>query len=171
MRRRLRNVAFCAETGARIGSCSDPRDEPGCRHPMRMAPPFQPELQSAACVYRYHVALASRLRNADFGRPINDARAGRPHKEIVRCDVADADDVADLCYSRFFELASDTRALFPSDMKRQRLRLMDTIAALVGSLDQRELFESLVTVFRPPARQIWRSIALCRNGRSVDVGS
>ena len=107
----------------------------------------------------------------DFGRPSNDARAGRAHKKIVRCDVADADDVADLCYSRFFELASDTRALFPSDMKRQRLRLMDTIAALVGSLDQRELFESLVTVFRPPARQIWRSIALCRNGRSVDVES
>ena len=49
-------------------------------------------------------------------------------------------DFADLCYSRFFELAPDTRALFPSDMKRQRLKLMDMIAALVGSLDQRELF-------------------------------
>jgi hemoglobin-like flavoprotein len=54
-------------------------------------------------------------------------------------------DFADLCYSRFFELAPDTRALFPSDMERQRLKLMDTIAALVGSLDQRELFESLAT--------------------------
>ena len=54
-------------------------------------------------------------------------------------------DFADLCYSRFFELAPDTRALFPSDMERQRLKLMDMIAALVGSLDQRELFESLAT--------------------------
>ena len=52
-------------------------------------------------------------------------------------------DFADLCYSRFFELAPNTRALFPSDMKRQRLKLMDMIAALVGSLDQREPFESL----------------------------
>ena len=54
-------------------------------------------------------------------------------------------DFADLCYRRFFELAPDTRALFSSDTERQRLKLMDMIAALVGSLDQRELFESLVT--------------------------
>jgi hemoglobin-like flavoprotein len=54
-------------------------------------------------------------------------------------------DIADLCYGRFFELAPDARDLFPSDMERQRLKLMDVIAALVGSLDQRALFESLVT--------------------------
>jgi hemoglobin-like flavoprotein len=54
-------------------------------------------------------------------------------------------DIADLCYSRFFELAPDARDLFPSDMERQRVKLMDMIAALVGSLDQRALFQSLVT--------------------------
>jgi hemoglobin-like flavoprotein len=54
-------------------------------------------------------------------------------------------DIADLCYSRFFELAPDARGLFPSDMERQRIKLMDMIAALVGSLDQRALFQSLVT--------------------------
>jgi hemoglobin-like flavoprotein len=54
-------------------------------------------------------------------------------------------DIADLCYSRFFELASDARDLFPSDMELQRIKLMDMIAAQVGSLDQRALFQSLVT--------------------------
>jgi hemoglobin-like flavoprotein len=54
-------------------------------------------------------------------------------------------DIAELCYGRFFELAPDARDLFPSDMERQRAKLMDMIAALVGSLDQRALFQSLVT--------------------------
>ena len=54
-------------------------------------------------------------------------------------------DIADACYSRFFELAPDARELFPSDLERQRIKLMDMIAALVGSLDQRPLFQSLVT--------------------------
>ena len=53
-------------------------------------------------------------------------------------------DIADLCYSRCFELAPDARDLFPSDMERQQIKLMDMIAALVGSLDQRPLFQSLV---------------------------
>ena len=52
-------------------------------------------------------------------------------------------DIAELCYSRFFELAPDARSLFPSDMERQRIKLMDMIAALVASLDQRPLFQSL----------------------------
>jgi hemoglobin-like flavoprotein len=52
-------------------------------------------------------------------------------------------DIADLCYSRFFELAPEARDLFPSDMERQRAKLMDMIAALVGSLDQHALFQSL----------------------------
>jgi hemoglobin-like flavoprotein len=38
-----------------------------------------------------------------------------------------------------------SRHLFPSDMERQRAKPMDMIAALVGSLDQRALFQSLVT--------------------------
>jgi len=54
-------------------------------------------------------------------------------------------DIADLCYSRFFELAPDARDLFPSDMELQPITLMDMIAAQVGSLDQRALFQSLVT--------------------------
>ena len=54
-------------------------------------------------------------------------------------------DIADLCYSRFFELAPDARNLFPGDMERQRIKLMDMIAAMVGSLDERPLFQSLVT--------------------------
>jgi hemoglobin-like flavoprotein len=48
-------------------------------------------------------------------------------------------------YGRFFELAPDTRRLFPSDMERQQLKLMDTIAAIVGTLDQRELFQSIIS--------------------------
>jgi|SRR6516165_2165041 len=54
-------------------------------------------------------------------------------------------DIADLCYSRFFELAPDARDLFPGDMEQQRMKLMDMIAALVGSLDDRPLFQSLAT--------------------------
>jgi hemoglobin-like flavoprotein len=54
-------------------------------------------------------------------------------------------DIADLCYGRFFELAPDARDLFKSDMERQRVKLMDMIAALVGSLEQRALFRSIVT--------------------------
>jgi hemoglobin-like flavoprotein len=53
-------------------------------------------------------------------------------------------DIADLCYSRFFELAPNARNLFPGDMERQRMKLMDMIAELVGSLDERPVFQSLV---------------------------
>lgn len=54
-------------------------------------------------------------------------------------------DIAELCYSRFFELAPDAKALFKNDMERQRAKLMDMIAALVGSLDQKVLFQSIIT--------------------------
>jgi hemoglobin-like flavoprotein len=53
--------------------------------------------------------------------------------------------LADLFYSRFFELVPEARRLFPADMEEQRLKLMDMIAAIVGALDQRELFQSLIT--------------------------
>jgi hemoglobin-like flavoprotein len=53
--------------------------------------------------------------------------------------------IADLCYGRLFELAPEARSLFRNDMERQQLKLMDMIAALVGALDQRELFQSLIT--------------------------
>ena len=47
-------------------------------------------------------------------------------------------------YHRFFELAPDAQGLFPRDMERQHLKLMDTLAAIVGSLDKRELFQSII---------------------------
>jgi hemoglobin-like flavoprotein len=47
-------------------------------------------------------------------------------------------------YSRFFELAPDAKRLFPSDMERQHLKLMDMIAAIVGALDKREIFQSII---------------------------
>jgi hemoglobin-like flavoprotein len=50
--------------------------------------------------------------------------------------------LGELFYSRFFELAPDARALFPQDIARQQLKLMDMIAAIVGALDQREMFQS-----------------------------
>jgi hemoglobin-like flavoprotein len=48
-------------------------------------------------------------------------------------------------YSKLFELAPDARRLFPDDMERQHLKLMDMIAAIVGALDQHDLFQSLIT--------------------------
>ena len=54
-------------------------------------------------------------------------------------------EIADLCYSRLFELAPDAKDLFRSDMERQRVKLMDQIAAMVGSLDQPSMFQSIVT--------------------------
>jgi hemoglobin-like flavoprotein len=51
--------------------------------------------------------------------------------------------LAEQFYGRFFE--PDTRRLFPNDMERQQLKLMDTIAAIVGTLDQRETCQSIIT--------------------------
>lgn len=53
--------------------------------------------------------------------------------------------VGELFYSKFFELAPDARALFPQDIARQQLKLMDMIAAIVGALDQREIFQSIIS--------------------------
>jgi nitric oxide dioxygenase len=52
---------------------------------------------------------------------------------------------ADQFYRRFFEPAPDAQRLFRGDMERQYLKLMDTIAALVGTLDKRELFQSITS--------------------------
>ena len=51
--------------------------------------------------------------------------------------------LAEHFYGRLFELAPDTRRLFPNDMEKQQLKLMDTLAAIVGTLDQREICQSL----------------------------
>ena len=52
---------------------------------------------------------------------------------------------AEVFYSRFFELAPDARRLFPDDMERQQLKLMDMIVAIVGALDKREIFQSIIS--------------------------
>jgi hemoglobin-like flavoprotein len=53
--------------------------------------------------------------------------------------------LAEQFYDRFFELAPDTRRLFPNDMERQQLKLMDTFAAIVGALDERDMFQSIIS--------------------------
>ena len=52
---------------------------------------------------------------------------------------------ADMFYRRFFELAPETRSLFPHDLDRQYLTLMDMMAAVIGALDKQELFQSMTT--------------------------
>jgi len=44
--------------------------------------------------------------------------------------------VADLFYSRLFEIAPDVRRLFPEDMAGQKKKLMLMLGAAVGSLDR-----------------------------------
>jgi hemoglobin-like flavoprotein len=53
--------------------------------------------------------------------------------------------LAEQFYARFFELAPDTRRLFPNSMERRQLKLMDTIAAIVGTLDRREICQSIIS--------------------------
>jgi hemoglobin-like flavoprotein len=48
-------------------------------------------------------------------------------------------------YRRFFELAPEAQSLFPNDLERQYLALMDMMAAIIGALDKRELFQSITT--------------------------
>jgi hemoglobin-like flavoprotein len=52
--------------------------------------------------------------------------------------------LAALFYLRFFELAPDARPLFPTEMERQNLKLMDMIAAIVGAIENKELFRSIL---------------------------
>jgi hemoglobin-like flavoprotein len=52
--------------------------------------------------------------------------------------------LADQFYRRFFELAPDAQVLFSIDMERQHLKLMDMIAAIVGALDNHEIFQSII---------------------------
>src|SRR5215831_18874002 len=52
--------------------------------------------------------------------------------------------IASRFYRCFFELAPDAQRLFPNDMERQHLKLMDMIAAIVGALDEHELFQSII---------------------------
>jgi hemoglobin-like flavoprotein len=52
--------------------------------------------------------------------------------------------VAEAFYQRFFELDPGARGLFPRDMERLHLKLMDTVAALVGALDNPQMFRSII---------------------------
>jgi hemoglobin-like flavoprotein len=52
---------------------------------------------------------------------------------------------AEIFYRRFFELAPETRTLFPRDLEGQYLALMNMLAAIVGALDEREVFQSMTT--------------------------
>jgi hemoglobin-like flavoprotein len=53
--------------------------------------------------------------------------------------------LADQFYRWFFELAPDAQGLFRDDMERQYLKLMDMIAAIVGTPDKREMFQSIIS--------------------------
>jgi nitric oxide dioxygenase len=51
---------------------------------------------------------------------------------------------ATLFYDHLFEHAPETRLLFRGDLDRQRSRLLTMITVMVGSLDQPDVFESIV---------------------------
>src|SRR5437762_10647344 len=65
--------------------------------------------------------------------------------DLVRKSFDNRRKLAEQFYARFFELAPDTRRLFPNSMERQQLKLMDTIAAIVGTLDRREICQSIIS--------------------------
>ena len=52
--------------------------------------------------------------------------------------------LARLFYGRFFELAPDAERLFPADMERQHLKLLDMIADIVGAMENRDMFRSII---------------------------
>jgi truncated hemoglobin YjbI len=68
-------------------------------------------------------------------------------------------------YDRFFALAPDAQRLFPGDMERQHLKLMDSIAAIVGALDKRQRN-------RPASRRLWGEATAFRCvRRGADMGA
>jgi hemoglobin-like flavoprotein len=78
--------------------------------------------------------------------------------------------LADLFYNRFFELAPDARALFPQDIARQQLKPMDMIAAIVGALDKRDIFQSIIGYSGRQHAQIWSEASAFRGvWRSIDI--
>ena len=54
-------------------------------------------------------------------------------------------DFAAKFYDRFFETTPDARRLFPDDMERLHLKLMDTMAAIVGALNNDTLCRSIIS--------------------------
>ena len=72
-----------------------------------------------------------------------DACSNRPCSTIIQ--LSPASGIRNMFYRRFFELAPETRSLFPNDLERQYLTLMDMMAAIIGALDRQELFQSITT--------------------------
>ena len=68
--------------------------------------------------------------------------------------------LAGLFYSQFFELVPDAHRLFPADLERQHLKLMDMIAAIVGALDDANCSPIIDASLGSSARPIW-SQATC----------
>lgn len=61
--------------------------------------------------------------------------------------VADAllnERVADIFYDRLFLVAPETRELFPGDLSALKLKFMNMLATLVGSVEHPEIFRSIV---------------------------
>ncbi|MGY3621972.1 globin domain-containing protein [Bradyrhizobium sp. USDA 10063] len=61
-------------------------------------------------------------------------------------------DIADLCYSRFVELAPGARDLFAGDIERQRLKVLDMITVLVAALDKSPTFPLITLLGHSHAR-------------------
>jgi hemoglobin-like flavoprotein len=77
-------------------------------------------------------------------------------------------------YDRFFALAPDAQRLFPSDMERQHLKLMDSIAAIVGALDKRDLFQSVVSETGRHHIRLWgeaTTFRCVRRGADIGLGT
>lgn len=70
-------------------------------------------------------------------------------KELVQSSFAKvapiAGQAADLFYNRLFEIDPSLRAMFPADMKEQKIKLMQMLTAAVKGLDN---LETLVPVVR-----------------------
>lgn len=55
-----------------------------------------------------------------------------------------ADTAADIFYDRLFEIAPEVRAMFPADMKDQKIKLMQTLTVAVKSLHKVETIVPVV---------------------------
>lgn len=51
------------------------------------------------------------------------------------------DQIADRFYHRLFELAPEVRPLFPVELRRQKVKLVETLAALVAHISHEGAFE------------------------------
>ena len=53
--------------------------------------------------------------------------------------ISVGDRIADSFYDRLFEIAPETRRLFPEDMRRLKVKLVETLSVLVNHIGHREL--------------------------------